>query len=190
MIIFDLDGTLADCEHRRHFVDASKRKEAGFDDVYHKDIDTYDGGKGWYYKDKGERTFEKKFEPDWRSFYESCSEDKPIDPVIHIFRQLLLNREEVEIWSGRCDSVRAKTLAWIDKHIFLGNFLMLENIKLKMRPQGNHMCDELLKEKWLKEAQSSGKTIDMVFDDRPKVVRMWRSNGIFVFDVNQDGKEF
>ena len=27
MIIFDLDGTLADCEHRRHFVDPEKNPE-------------------------------------------------------------------------------------------------------------------------------------------------------------------
>lgn len=27
MIIFDLDGTLADCEHRRYFVDPSKNPD-------------------------------------------------------------------------------------------------------------------------------------------------------------------
>ena len=29
-----------------------------------------------------------------------------------------------------------------------------------------------------------------IFDDRPKVVRMWRENGFFVFDVHQTGEEF
>jgi hypothetical protein len=46
------------------------------------------------------------------------------------------------------------------------------------------------KEKWLDEALAQGKTIDMVFDDRPRIVRMYRRRGIFVFDVNQSGKEF
>jgi hypothetical protein len=49
---------------------------------------------------------------------------------------------------------------------------------------------EQLKEKWLKQAIKQGKEIEMVFDDRKKVVDMWRRNGIFCFDCNQSGKEF
>jgi len=30
----------------------------------------------------------------------------------------------------------------------------------------------------------------MVFDDRKRVVDMWRRNGIWVFDCNQSGQEF
>lgn len=60
-----------------------------------------------------------------------------------------------------------------------------------MRPIGDNTPDDQLKERWLDEhIVGSGKQIDFVFDDRPKVVRMWRRRGIFVFDVNQSGKEF
>ncbi len=42
----------------------------------------------------------------------------------------------------------------------------------------------------LDEALAEGKKIEFFFDDRPKVVRMWRRRGVFVFDVNQSGREF
>lgn len=61
---------------------------------------------------------------------------------------------------------------------------------LKMRPIGDSTPDDVLKEKWLDEALKEGKNVEFVFDDRPKVVRMWRRRGVFVFDVNQSGEEF
>ncbi len=61
---------------------------------------------------------------------------------------------------------------------------------IKMRPIGDSTPDDVLKERWLDEALAEGKQIDFVVDDRPKVVRMWRRRGVFVFDVNQSGKEF
>jgi hypothetical protein len=159
MIIFDLDGTLADCEHRRHFVD----RHTSLGD------------------------FDPDLKPDWRAFYEACDKDTPIQPVISIWNdQISLGMMGIhEIWSGRCESVRDKTEAWLDK-----NLLCFESKQLKMRPIGDNTPDEKLKERWLDEALAQGKTIDFVFDDRPKVVRMWRRRGIFVFDVNQSGKEF
>jgi hypothetical protein len=62
MIIFDLD-TLADCEHRRHFVDPRYR-----DDCYYHSISTLTQMKGWYYKDQFkmcEPPIPMKFIPDW-----------------------------------------------------------------------------------------------------------------------------
>jgi hypothetical protein len=59
-----------------------------------------------------------------------------------------------------------------------------------MRPIGDHTPDDELKERWLKEALAEGKTIEYVFDDRPKVVRVWRKHGIFVFNCCQHEEEF
>jgi len=59
-----------------------------------------------------------------------------------------------------------------------------------MRPVGDSTPDDILKERWLDEAIANGKTIDMVFDDRPKVVRMWQRRGIFVFNCCQHNEEF
>lgn len=172
MIIFDLDGTLADCEHRRHFVQRPALYGASvcFDpkdgQIFTKDI----------------------WKPNWKAFYEACDKDRPIIPVI-----AMLNALEntytlgIEIWSARCESVRARTNTWLIQN----GITDLERLKnLKMRPEGDSTPDDVLKEKWLDETLAQNKRVDYVFDDRPKVVRMWRRRGIFVFDVNQSGKEF
>lgn len=187
MIIFDLDGTLADCEHRRHFVEPVKNTEYSFR-CNPRGQENMKELSGWYHLDTN-----KKFKPDWHAFYEACDKDTPIQPVIDIFNkfevQLALNRCEIQIWSGRCESVRDKTLSWLEKYNIFGFS------ELKMRPIGDSTPDDVLKEKWLEETYEETKwgrksSIEYVFDDRPKVVRMYRTRGIFVFDVNQSGKEF
>lgn len=178
MIIFDLDGTLADCEHRRHFVDRNhpineKKRLSNIPLVStpHPEPDPY------------------IWKPDWKSFFEACDKDRPIVHVI-----AMLNALEntytlgIEIWSGRCESVRARTNTWLIQN----GITDLERIKnLKMRPEGDSTPDDVLKERWLDETIAQNKRVDFVFDDRPKVVRMWRRRGIFVFDCNQNpGIEF
>lgn len=175
MIIFDLDGTLADCSHRQHFVDPIK---AGY-------YETSEVGSGIYAKEPGLNG--KRFKSDWRSFHESCSEDTPIMPTLTIFRYLHLMDNEIQIWSGRCESVRAKTEKWLSDHLF-DNFEY--PVKLKMRPIGDSTPDDVLKMRWLDEAIAEGKTVDYCFDDRPKVVRAWRARGVFVFNCAQHEEEF
>ena len=189
MIIFDLDGTLADCEHRRHFVDRDKASELG---ICYEDVEITFGGVQngpWVLTNDCDRLWK----PDWQTFYEACNQDTPIEPVIQIFRNQmqwfknLADEINWEIWSGRCESVREKTEYWINNHVIP---IQWNSKRLKMRPIGDSRPDDQLKEKWLDEALADGKTIDMVFDDRSKVVQMWRRRGIFVFDCNQSGKEF
>jgi hypothetical protein len=50
--------------------------------------------------------------------------------------------------------------------------------QLRMRPVGDYRDDAVLKEQWLNEARVLGKAPDIVFDDRQRVVDMWRRNGI------------
>lgn len=162
MIIFDLDGTLANCDHRRHFVERSEK-------------------------------------PDWRAFFEACDKDTPIEPTVLMWNnQISLGLMGVhQIWSGRCESTRQKTEKWLQDHL-----LCFKSTQLKMRPIGDYTPDHILKEQWLNErcsdlmeARIEGRMptkhdIQFVFDDRPKVVNMWRRRGLFVFDCNQSGEEF
>lgn len=164
MIIFDLDGTLANCEHRRHFVDERLSKQHAYGLIYNP---------------------EKRFKPDWKSFYEACDKDTPIEPVIDIFTRCVCT-DKVEIWSGRCESVRDKTLLWLDRNLNVNN----DEFLLKMRPIGDSMPDDVLKERWLEETYEDTKwgrrtPIQFVFDSDPKSIEMWRAHGIFVFDCNQ-----
>jgi hypothetical protein len=180
MIIFDLDGTLADCEHRRRFVDRDHPEN--LKKIY----------SSISLESTPEPGIEPLWKPDWRRFFESCNEDAPIWPVVRVIESLGLNEvtipnKEIQIWSGRCESVRDRTVHWL-KYI-IGQSTYSE---LKMRPIGDSTPDDVLKEKWLDEALKEGKNVEFVFDDRPKVVRMWRRRGIFVFNCYQDEdqKEF
>jgi FMN phosphatase YigB (HAD superfamily) len=179
VIIFDLDGTLADCEHRRHFVDASKIPILMIGEEYNP---------------------EDLWKPDWQSFYEACDQDKPIEPVCDMYAHYFCNGNVVEIWSGRCESTREKTIEWIFDNILTwidteDQEERSEDIVLRMRPIGDNTPDDELKERWLNEVYELKKhlrvpLIDFVFDDRPKVIRMWRRRGIFVFNCCQHDEEF
>jgi len=165
MIIFDLDGTLADCEHRRHFVDPEKNEN----------YCRYNGNDFRGYKN-GQIQLDVKLKPDWDAFYEACDKDTPIQPLIYIWNlyevDLALERIDLQIWSGRSQSVREKTEKWLD--MYLTGF---DPKQLKMRPIGDYTPDDQLKERWLDEQYEETKWgrkhhIDFVFDDRPKVIRM------------------
>lgn len=149
MIIFDLDGTLVGCEHRRHFVDATNSVQ---------------------------------------DFYSSCI---AIWPVVRAMESLHLNNVtnkdcEIQIWSGRCESVRDITEHWL-KYI-VGQFTYS---KLKMRPIGNDAPNDRLKEMWLEEhLAEGGKPVEAVFESELKTVDMYRKHGIFVFNCCQNDKEF
>lgn len=182
MIIFDLDGTLADCTHRRHFVDPEYDKDA----VYREADETKFG----WFTSNGE-----KWKPDWDSFHQACDKDKAIQPVIEILDGIYFNTSErskflrnFQIWSGRSESCRDKTLWWLREYVLFD--VITDEITLKMRPIKDYTPDDELKERWLDEALAEGKEIEYVFDDRPKVVRMWRRRGIFVFNCNQSDEEF
>lgn len=196
MIIFDLDGTLADCSRRRHFVDPIK---AGRIQWVNTETGKIRYGTGY------ENGVFQEWKPDWKAFYEACDKDTPIYPVREILWSLDPYKNKIQIWSGRCESVREKTEEWLIDQIFLGNFITLEQITLRMRPIGDNTPDDQLKESWLDEYYHSGqgncplrwathdkccKKIDFVFDDCPKVVRMWQRRGIFVFNCCQHNKEF
>jgi len=147
-VIFDLDGTLADCEHRKHFI---QRPIIG---SYQQDPD---------------------WKPDWDAFFAACNDDRPIEAVIEVNRHLYAQGVKVHIFSGRSDAVRRKTIRWL-AHWGVKYDLLF------MRPQGDTTPDEELKAAWV-DAIGGTWVISYVFDDRDKVVKMWRSLGITCFQV-------
>lgn len=182
MIIFDLDGTLADCEHRRHFVDPLHPKN-----IDNAEMLSYNAYTGELVKAIG-------WKPDWKAFYEACDQDKPIEPVViiwHLFEAgFHLNPDNYQIWTGRFESVREKTIEWLQNNLCIYNDSWLET-NLKMRPIGDSTPDDELKERWLDEHLArGGKPIEFAFDSDPQSIAMWRRRGVFVFDCNQSGTEF
>lgn len=143
LYIFDLDGTLALIEHRRHFVE----------------------GKTKY----------------WPAFFAACKDDAANLPVISVLNALLKSGADVWIFSGRSDEVCAETDTWLKENVpdwWVGHG------KIRMRPKGDHQLDETLKLAWLRELGPQDRArLVAIFDDRDRVVAMWRSEGVACLQV-------
>lgn len=135
-VIFDLDGTLANIDHRTHFVRGGNR--------------------------------------DWDSFFRECTNDLAVPHVVETFHAHLEAGHRVRIWSGRSDVVRAETERWLDEATIDPCYLE------HMRADGDNTPDVELKRYWLSQAQHRP---DLVYDDRQRVVDMWRAEGVPCFQV-------
>jgi hypothetical protein len=109
----------------------------------------------------------------WRRFFAECVNDLPNWPVIYALNALQRVGYEIHIFSGRSDEVLNETLDWLRHKVSYSS--------LRMRPAGDFTPDEELKRQWIEEYDLS--QILCVFDDRKKVVDMWRELGLSCFQV-------
>lgn len=147
LYIFDLDGTLALIDHRRHLVEGKKK--------------------------------------DWPAFYAACVDDAPNLPVINTFKAIRKGAE-VWIWSGRSDEVREQTLAWLYRYGLIHAFWnpLRAPEAFRMRKAGDYQPDDKLKFGWLAEMEPPERNrLTATFDDRDRIVKMWRGNGVTCFQV-------
>lgn len=187
LYIFDLDGTLADLTHRRHFVHLQPGSRVTVDNRPGVCIGVTPSATPLHYNVMLDDTLESahydarsvKFKPDWDAFHAACVDDKPIQPVIELL-QLIHRKNDVWIWSGRMETVRSQTVRWIEDHT---NIFWDQN-HIKMRPAGDYTVDHKLKESWLHALSPEDRArLVMVFDDRNQVVDMWRRNGVVCAQV-------
>ena len=149
LICFDIDGTLANIEHRLDYV-RSKPKN-------------------------------------WRAFDAGIPNDKVNEPVAKVFRKFAVDTafHDVVLASGRNERSRYATEKWLADNKLHGYQ------KLYMRKADDFRSDDIVKQEILDQiVKDYGRKPDMVFDDRPRVVSMWRRNGIFVFDCYQGEEDF
>lgn len=139
IVICDIDGTLADCEHRRHLVEQSP--------------------------------------PDWESFFREdlVMQDKVIEAVRSIIFEHLSSSYSLTLVTGRVEKHRQITDRW-----FARNEMFYE--RLYMRADGDFRSDEIVKEEIL-HTHIGVENVFCVFDDRQRVVDMWRRNGLTCFQV-------
>ncbi len=139
--IFDIDGTIADCSHRRHFVEREKGKK------------------------------------DWKSFFAGMADDVPLNPVVTIMHGLANLGYAVILCSGRYETHRATTIAWLAKW-------KIHHDKLYMRPDGDSRADTIVKRELLDQILAAGYLPHVVVDDRNSVIAMWKEAGLTVLAVN------
>lgn len=123
----------------------------------------------------------------WRKFFAACVDDKPNFPVIETMHRLAHDVfVDILIWSGRSEEVREQTVRWLaDNTAFMTHHI---EAMLRMRPAGDYTPDDDLKRQWLNELlPGDRKRLTAVFDDRDKVVAMWRAAGIACFQVAPGG---
>lgn len=110
------------------------------------------------------------YKKDWDAFTMECHKDIPDKPVIEIMASLQAH-SPVVIVSGRGMKAHELTLQWLADHF-------VPYHSLYMRPIGDHRDDCELKLEMLKRAELEyGVTAKAIFDDRQKVVNMWRREG-------------
>jgi phosphoglycolate phosphatase-like HAD superfamily hydrolase len=139
LYIFDLDGTLADCRHRLHYIPH-----------------------------------------DWPAFHAACVYDQPIMSNIKTLHTLYYAANcDVWIVSGRNECARAATMHWLEQHN-----IWVENEELMMRADGDFRPEDVVKQEVLDNMLDEDRArIVAVFDDRQRVVDMWRRNGVTCFQV-------
>lgn len=104
-------------------------------------------------------------------------DDTPNHAVITAVRAMHAAGHGVVFCSGRDDSCRLETQAWLDLHIGV------PQLGLFMRAEGDSRKDSIVKREIFDREIRDRYRVVGVFDDRMQVVRMWRSLGLTVFQV-------
>lgn len=113
---------------------------------------------------------------DGRSPYEwnRVCEDKPNEPVLEVIRAMIRWGHDFGFVSGRMEQCRADTKDWL--HDNLG--IPYASFALWMRRDGDMRPDEIIKREIYETEIAPYYEVMGVFDDRAKVVAMWRSLGL------------
>ena len=104
-------------------------------------------------------------------------EDVPNDAVIAAVRAMHSAGYGVVFCSGRDESCRAQTAAWLDQHV------RVPHLALHLRALGDARRDSVVKREIFDREIRDRYRVVGVFDDRMQVVRMWRELGLTVFQV-------
>ncbi len=144
IIICDIDGTIADCEHRLHHVDGATKN--------------------------------------WDMFFSQMSDDiLRSDIYDRVIDDSIVNNADIMLVTGRPSKYREETENWLKRN-------GVEYMHLFMRSQNDRRPDTVVKQeiydKYLKHYN-----VIRVYDDRPSVIDMWKSNNLDVVDVGY-GVEF
>lgn len=108
---------------------------------------------------------------DWDGFHAACELDVPYPHMLNLVRLLHLT---AVVWvSGRPEKVREATQRWLYQHGFTDG-----GAPLYMRGEKDFRADDIIKEELLARLRADGWEPIMAFDDRNRVVEMWRRLGI------------
>lgn len=150
LVIFDLDGTLADMRHRAPYI------------FHHPDIHTFPA---------------EEFKKDWDGFHARTLHDKPLWDNIFLFNIIQMFCD-IKIFTGRNSVAREDTIEWLDTH------MQILNLDLTMRNDKDRRPDTVVKVEMYNALSYEDKgRLLCVFEDRSRVVEMWRLLGVTCHQV-------
>jgi FMN phosphatase YigB (HAD superfamily) len=117
---------------------------------------------------------------DWDTYHKTVHIDKPNWPVIKTLKIMRDAGYTIYLYSGRVESSREASEKWLKKYGITWE-------KFRMRPDSLRIPDQKLKGNWLHfdfPLPEDKEKILAIYDDRDKVVDMWRRNGIACFQVS------
>lgn len=121
---------------------------------------------------------------DWKSFFAGIPNDTLREDVLaDVAAWSLQHKAKVVFVSARPEDYRDVTEAWLKVHVDIPWMTLL------MRNKGDSRPDTEVKLGILNKFFPNKEQIIKVVDDRPSVIRMWRDQGLDVYDVG-DGIEF
>lgn len=124
---------------------------------------------------EGKKNFDK--------FFAEAHKDTPKQNVIDIVSSLS-NDHVVIFLTGRPEKLREVTLKWLQTYVPI-NLERSIDYNLTMRPDGDYTPDDELKQSMYEELVKPKFDVVGIFDDRQRVVNMWRRIGLTCFQVDQ-----
>jgi hypothetical protein len=113
---------------------------------------------------------------DWDSFFAFQHLDAPIEDAIDLLRTYYLRGRAILLATGRGEEHRQATIQQLESNT-------VPFTKLYMRALGDRRDDPIVKLEMLAAMRSDGFNPRIVFEDRARVCRMWRENGMRVYQV-------
>jgi phosphoglycolate phosphatase-like HAD superfamily hydrolase len=136
--IFDMDGTLCNSDHRKHFLEGPKK--------------------------------------DWAGWFRNMDKDPVHEDIADFYNYAVERNIPVFICTGRDEGYRSVSQFWLDQNGIFVNALL-------MRGANDRRDDSVVKKEMLDELRALNYNPVMVFEDRDRVVKMWRENGVRCMQV-------
>ncbi len=108
--------------------------------------------------------------PDWEAFFHACGDDELIDEVARLL-EVISDDHQIVLLTARPIRVQPQTLAWLERYDLRWDVLI-------MREYGDYMAARVFKQRTVKELRNRGYDLRLAFEDDPRNVHMFHSQGV------------
>lgn len=136
--IVDIDGTVANTEHRIHYITNGHKN--------------------------------------WDAWHAHAHKDEPIEQMVDLLDMAVTFGIKIVLCTARDEKRREDTVKWFKEHEIPYDVLYMRKI-------GDRRDDDIVKFELLERIYEDGYEPTLVFDDRDRVVKMWRAAGLRCFQV-------